>query len=359
MQPIGLGSNQPKDRFYRGGARIADFRGEEHEEEFQPEDWVASCTEVAGEPGVGLTRLPDGRLLRDAIAESAEQWLGPEHHGVFGTSTELLTKLLDAGERLPVHVHPDDAFAQECLGGHCGKAEAWLFLTDSSAHLGLLPGTTQDEIHRMIAEGESETAVARMHRIEVRAGDVVYCPPGVPHAIGEGSFLVEIQQPSDLSIFLEWRSFPLPGGAGGHLGVSDEQAAGIVQSGMEASDVDALRTADHRTRGDLLHGAEAPFRLERLGDGDPVEQGYSVLFCLEGSGELATSGNVPLPLAAGSTILIPWAAGEGTLRGDDGLEVVIARPPRPSGDPASRPHASNRPCKREDTVGTGATIGDS
>jgi len=329
MQPIELGSNQPKDRFYRGGARIADFRGEAHGEEFQPEDWIASCTEVAGEPGVGLTRLPDGRLLREAIAESPLEWLGPDHHAAFGTSTELLTKLLDAGERLPVHVHPDDAFAKDCLGGHHGKAEAWLFLTDSSAHLGLLPSTTQGEIHRMIAEGDSETAVARMHRIEVRAGDVVYCPPGVPHAIGEGSFLVEIQQPSDLSIFLEWKSFPLPRGAGGHLGVSDAQAAGIVRGGMKASDVDALRTADQWTRGGLLRGVEAPFLLERLGDGEPVEQGYSVLFCVAGSGELATSRNAPLSLATGSTILIPWAAGEGTLRGDDGLEVVIARPPRP------------------------------
>lgn len=329
MTPIELGSNQPEKRFYRGGARIADFRGDEHGEEFQPEDWVASCTEVAGEPGVGLSRLPDGRLLRDAIAESPREWLGPDHHAAFGTSTELLTKLLDAGERLPVHVHPDDSFAKECLGGHHGKAEAWLFLTDSSAHLGLLPGTTQDEIHRMIAEGDSETAVERMHRIEVRAGDVVYCPPGVPHAIGEGSFLVEIQQPSDLSIFLEWKSFPLPGGAGGHLGVSDAQAAGIVRGGMEAGDVDALRTSDRRTRGDLLHGVEAPFRLERLGDGDPVEQGYSVLFCVAGSGKLTAPGSTPLPLAAGSTIVIPWAAGEGTLRGDDRLEVVIARPPLP------------------------------
>src|SRR5699024_380170 len=271
------------------------------------------------------------------------------HHAAFGTSTELLTKLLDAGERLPVHVHPDDAFAKDCLGGHHGKAEAWLFLTDSSAHLGLLPSTTQGEIHRMIAEGDSETAVARMHRIEVRAGDVVYCPPGVPHAIGEGSFLVEIQQPSDLSVFLEWKSFPLPRGAGRRLGVSDAQAAGIGRGGMKASDVDALRTADQWTRGGLLRGVEAPFLLERLGDGEPVEQGYSVLFCVAGSGELATSRNAPLSLATGSTILIPWAAGEGTLRGDDGLEVVIARPPRPWENLASCPHASNRFCKREVT----------
>src|SRR5699024_327559 len=124
MQPIELGSNQPKDRFYRGGARIADFRGEAHGEEFQPEDWIASCTEVAGEPGVGLTRLPDGRLLREAIAESPLEWLGPDHHAAFGTSTELLTKLLDAGERLPVHVHPDDAFAKDRSEEHTSELQS-------------------------------------------------------------------------------------------------------------------------------------------------------------------------------------------------------------------------------------------
>ncbi|WP_231560250.1 hypothetical protein [Microbacterium hominis] len=42
-----------------------------------------------------------------------------------------LVKLLDAGQRLPVHAHPDDAFAAAHLGRAHGKAEAWYILSVS------------------------------------------------------------------------------------------------------------------------------------------------------------------------------------------------------------------------------------
>lgn len=327
MKPIALERNQPAQRFYRGGERIAEFRGVPVRSEFEPEDWVASCTEVAGEPGVGTTRLPDGRLLHDAVKDAPLEWLGPEHHAAFGDSTELLTKLLDAGERLPVHVHPDDEFAKECLGGTHGKAEAWLFLTDGYSYLGLLPGTSPGAIRQMIEGGESERVLEHMHRIEVRAGDVVYCPPGLPHAIGDGSFLVEVQQPSDLSIFLEWKDFPLPGGSGGHLGLDDSAAAQVVTGGMDAEQVSSFVTADSRTRGDLLRGARAPFRLERLRAGDGVAQGYAVAIGVSGSGQLTSSGGELFDITQGAVCLIPWVWGEGRLEGSSDLEVIMARPP--------------------------------
>src|SRR4051794_6889697 len=46
-----------------------------------PEDWVGSVTMANNlgrdEPEAGLSRLEDGRLLRDAIAADPEDWLGP------------------------------------------------------------------------------------------------------------------------------------------------------------------------------------------------------------------------------------------------------------------------------------------
>ena len=48
--PIVLGPNQP-ERFYRGGAGIARFRGTPQPSEYVPEDWVASATEIFGQPG--------------------------------------------------------------------------------------------------------------------------------------------------------------------------------------------------------------------------------------------------------------------------------------------------------------------
>ena len=47
------------------------------------------------------------------------------------------------------------------------------------------------------------------------AGDAVFVPAGAPHAIGDGMLIVELQEPTDLSILLEWEGF----------GIDDEQAA--------------------------------------------------------------------------------------------------------------------------------------
>src|SRR5688500_6067902 len=126
--PVPLEANQPADRFYRGGAKISEFRGGTPVGDRMPEDWIGSTTTLFGSPETGLTRLPDGRLLRDAVAESPQDWLGPEHTAGYGADTMLLVKLLDAGQRLPVHVHPEGAFAARELGRAHGKAEAWYIL---------------------------------------------------------------------------------------------------------------------------------------------------------------------------------------------------------------------------------------
>ena len=59
VRSIRLPSNQPADRFYRGGLRISEFRGEPPAPAMTPEDWVASTTSVRGDAPDGLTRLPD------------------------------------------------------------------------------------------------------------------------------------------------------------------------------------------------------------------------------------------------------------------------------------------------------------
>jgi len=126
MRPIELGPNQ-FPRFYRGGPRIAAFRGLPSSAQNLPEDWIASTTHAHGEEH-GPSRLHDGTPLADAMAAAPEAFFEPEHLACFGPQPELLIKLLDAGERLPVHVHPDAVFARAHLGSEHGKAEAWIIL---------------------------------------------------------------------------------------------------------------------------------------------------------------------------------------------------------------------------------------
>ena len=54
--------------------------------------------------------------------------------------------------------------------------------------------------------------------MEVQPGDGVLVPAGTAHALGEGVFVAEVQEPTDFSIVLEW-SVTTSGREDSHLGL--------------------------------------------------------------------------------------------------------------------------------------------
>ena len=320
---IRLPSNRPPERFYRGGARITELRGDPPAAEREPEDWVASTTTIFGERELGLTRLPDGRLLRDAVEADPVAWLGAEHVARWGADVRLLVKLLDAGQRLPVHAHPDDAFAALHLGAAHGKAEAWCILEGGTVHLGLRDDIGMPQLADLVARQDTAALLGLLHEIEVSPGDVVWVPPGELHAIGEGVLLLELQQPEDLSILLEWDGFAIDGAAAGHLGLGFEVALGAVnRAGRTREGVGALIRRASGPGPVLPEAAEEYFRLELVAVASEValEAGFAVVLVVEG--ELVIGG-VPAP--RGSTFVI--AAEDGVVAVTGQGEVLVARPP--------------------------------
>jgi mannose-6-phosphate isomerase len=318
VKPFRLQPNQPR-RFYRGGERIARFRGLPAPDDHVPEDWVGSTTTVSGSDREGLAVLDDGRVLRDAVATEPEAFLGEEHVRRFGPDPLLLVKLLDAGERLPVHSHPDDEFARERLGAPRGKTEAWLIVEGGTIHLGFRDVVEAKTLLGWIDRQDGEAMRSAMNEREVAPGDCVYVPAGVPHALGEGVFMVEAQQPSDLGVLLEWERYGLdPEDA--HMGLGWEAALDAVR--LTAVGEDELEAWTIRGSGSLVPPeAERFFRAERVGGGAPLEPAYSILVVVEGAGGLAE-----LELRRGDTVLVPFAAGAGELSGD--LEAIRCLPPR-------------------------------
>lgn len=325
MDLVRLSSNRPAERFYQGGRQITDFRGDPPAGPQEPEDWVASTTTVAGESVVGLTTLPDGRRLVEAITTDPRAWLGADHLACFGLDTRLLVKLLDAGQRLPVHAHPDVGFAAEHLGRTHGKAEAWYILTPGVVYLGLRQDMTLDRLLALLNDQDIETMLGLLHRIEVQPHDVVFVPPGLLHAIGADVFLVELQEPEDLSILLEWRGFALDGRRDGHLGLGFELALQAVERrGRSEAEISALVQTVQVGPSVLPIDADRYFRLERvIVDGQArLEPGFAVLICLGGS--MSVDGS-DVRLDQGSTVVAPHLFGELCLRGRG--EVLICRPP--------------------------------
>ncbi len=49
-------------------------------------------------------------------------------------------------------------------------------------------------------------------------------PAGVVHAIESGIFVLELQEPTDLSILLEWDGFAVDGDKDGHLNLGFDKA---------------------------------------------------------------------------------------------------------------------------------------
>lgn len=329
MSILVLPSNRPADRFYRGGRRITDFRGDAPAAEFEPEDWVGSVTPVNGEAPSGQSVLDDGSLLADAIAADPVTWLGEEHVAAYGADPMLLVKLLDAGQRLPVHAHPDGAWAASHLGAAHGKTEAWCILTPGEVWLGLARDLDRAELDDIVARQDTATLLAAMHRLEVAAGDVVYVPAGVLHAIGEGILLVELQEPEDLSILVEWRDFAIDGPAKGHLGVGFETALGAVEStARSAAEIEALVHRAGASTPLLPTEADAFFRVERvLVDGrTELAPGFAIAVVLGGRVTLS-AGDASAGVGQGATVLLPAAAGPVVAEGV--AELLVCRPPLP------------------------------
>jgi mannose-6-phosphate isomerase len=332
MKPLVLPPNQFR-RFYRGGARIDALRGAPAGEDGRPEDWVGSAATSFGDASEGLSRLQDGRLLRDAIREDPQGFLGPRHAARWGAEPALLVKLLDAGERLPVHFHPGRAFARERLGIPFGKTEAWIILEaelGAEVHLGMRRPVDAETVRGWVERQDPEEMLAAMNRVPVRAGDAVLVPAGTLHAIGEGILLLELQEPTDLSVLLEWERFGVAGGAE-HLDLGWELA-------LSALDRDPTETAELTAATDgaeppavesLLPAASAPyFRAERLRPGrGPVELGpsFAVLLVVDGAGTLRTERGGELELRRGLTALVPYAAGRTTVEG--ALDAIRCLPP--------------------------------
>ncbi len=325
MQPIVVGPNQP-GTFYRGSGRLADFRGEELA--LRPEDWVASTTSRFGAAPSGLTALPDGTLLLDAIAADPVGWLGAEHVARHGASPALLVKLLDAGQRLPVHVHPSRQFARSHLVSPYGKTEAWVVLDaapDASVHLGFARDVSSAELAGWVATQDVPALLGATNVVPVSAGDVVLCPAGVPHAIGENILLVEVQEPTDFSVLLEWDGFGL-GPADATLGLPLDLALTCVdRRAFTEGQLVALRQSRERYADSVLPaGADMFFSAARVAEGANLH-GFGVLVVTGGSGEL-TGGWGSLTVRRGNTVVVPFGAGACHVSGE-----VAALHCRPAG----------------------------
>jgi len=206
-------------RNYIGGAQIDAMEGKSPCCDGEvPEDWIAS-TVAARNPGLaevpdeGLAAVTDDAggsvLLRDLFELFPEHYLGRDHFARIGSQLGFLVKLLDSSMRLHVQAHPTAAFAQEHLNSRWGKLETYVILgvRDGAAgyiRLGFQRPPGLEQWQRIVFEQDIAAMDACFDPVPVQPGEVWVVPGGLPHALGEGLFVVEVMEPTDLVVRCEF-----------------------------------------------------------------------------------------------------------------------------------------------------------
>lgn len=215
-EPIQL-TNERAWRTYIGGKTISSLHEDmEVEDNHFPEEWIMSIVSArnAGREHIeeGLSKLykyPDVSL-KSLIETYPVELLGNVDSVEAQNSLGVLVKLIDAAERLTVQVHPDREKARQLFNSEFGKTECWHILDGReingikpSVYIGFKEGITRDKWIALFNEQNIEGMLECLYRFEVQGGETFIIRGGVPHAIGCGCFLAEIQEPTDYTIRIE------------------------------------------------------------------------------------------------------------------------------------------------------------
>lgn len=171
-----------------GGTNLAQFGYD------LPSDHTGEVWGISAYPH-GANRILNGPFKGQTLDEVWENQ--PKLFGEFPTKKfPLLTKILDATEKLSVQVHPDDTYAYEHENGEYGKTECW-YILDAKQGAEIIYGTHADS-HEALNEMLERREFERLFkRVPVHKGDFFFVPAGTVHGIGDGIMILETQQSSD------------------------------------------------------------------------------------------------------------------------------------------------------------------
>ncbi len=146
-----------------------------------------------------LSFVPGSEALADGVKVSEVFDRGAWGRACDGfESFPVLTKFIDAKDRLSVQVHPSDEYALENEGQY-GKTEMWYIVAaepGAGIYMGLRDRVSPEDFARAVSDGSVEELLCFK---EVTPGEVYFIPSGTVHAIGAGTLIFEIQQNSTLT----------------------------------------------------------------------------------------------------------------------------------------------------------------
>ncbi len=241
----------------------------------------------------------------------------------------LLVKIIDAGKRLSLQVHPDQAACNQLGGGAEPKTEMWYVIAakkGAKIMAGLKPTATRMQFVDKIKSPDVESC---LQIFDSNPGDAYFISSGRLHAIGAGNLLLEIQQSSDTTYRVsDWGR---TGSDGKPRQLHVEQAMKSINFMDRTSPriSGAADSAEHNRKYPLINMCPF-FQVDELRLVDTWLDNTTA----NGSFHLLTAINHPVTagrddltaeIQPGCTCFIPASFGQYQVRGKKGEESMVVR----------------------------------
>lgn len=271
----------------------------------------------------------DGASLHELLTRYGASILGRKVGP--GSRFPLMVKLIDAGDRLSLQVHPDDLSVQRTGEGEA-KTEMWYIVAAVKGAV-IMAGLSSRATRLQLKDRLNSPDVEQLLQVyPSQPGDAYFIPAGTLHAIGGGNLVLEIQQSSDTTYRLsDW-------GRTDDSGVSRELH---VEKGMAA--IDFMNRSSPRiagVSGEALHNRKFAIvdrcrhfkvddlRLVTLWHDDTAAAGSFHLLSAVNKpvrvGKGASADECSLDLQPGETALVPFVYGAYSVRPlADGETVMV------------------------------------
>lgn len=338
-----------------GGRELCRFRGNSNAQDSPngAEAWVGSVTKAIGattrSPYLGCSEvmLPDGRqeYLFRLIEEHPEFMIGKGNIEIGGAQFGILVKILDARRQFLLQSHPTKETAERVYGSDRGKVEFWYILDvrkDAKEppyiYLGFKPGISRESFVERFRNNDMNALQEMCHKIPVKSGEAYFIPGGMPHALGEGCMVIEVQEPCDITAVPASQDFVLNFRRQGN----PQAVLEPIDEALYASQTIETFAYEGFTLKEILQNCRSDMRVLRSGDWGEERlvfgaehsdlfsativkvdgaaelcqrESAQIAIVIQGSGMIGTN-DAPTLIKQGDELFIPYGLRKVTIHGD-------------------------------------------
>ena len=265
-----------------------------------------------------------GKTIRELLEEYGVDVMGKNFKG---GKFPLLVKMIDAGQRLSLQVHPDEEACKRLPGAE-PKTEMW-YVIAAKPDANIIAGLNYRCTKRAFIDTYQTTSVESNLQISKSIpGDAYFINAGTVHAIGAGNLLLEIQQNSNTTYRIsDW----------GRVGVDGKPRELHVQEAMECIQFShrnspkisgVVGTAAHNRKFPIVECCKFfrvdDLRLSGVWTDNTKGESFHLLTAINRSIKIEKDGTVTV-VEAGHNCLVPAAFGSYRIEVEPNVETTVIK----------------------------------